>query len=775
VNSRFLSLLALVLLAATARAAPAGGALAGDRPRVLVSTDVGGTDPDDFQSLVHLLLYADVLDIEGLVSSPWGPGRRGHILQVIDLYAADYPRLKTHSDRYPSPDELRRVTRQGAFDAALGRGVGRSTDGSDWIVRCAKRDDPRPLWVLVWGTLDDLAQALHDDPSIAPRLRVYAIAGPNKKWGLAAYDYIVENHPDLWMIESNDTYRGWFTGGDQEGDLGNETFVSRQARGAGALGEFFASLLGGRMKMGDTPSVAYLLRGTPEDPTRPSWGGRYVRAWPLERLVVRGRPARASDVVEQFGILELVPAPLVARPERLAAALVVDEQEFPASIDDASGTVRFRFMPKDVKRWTYRIKSNAPALDGQAGEFTSVKPSPSRTDESNSRLSHWWTDDPSPEWAEGPHPGARTVSQWRADFLGHFARRLDRCRAPTSAPSPPSGGKDPAPRLMVTENRRYLQYADGKPFLYLADTAWELFHRLNREEAAQYLANRAHKGFTVIQAVVLAQLGGLTVPNPYGDVPLIDGDPARPNEAYFRHVDFVVSKAEGLGLFVGMLPTWGSYRASGNSVFTPAGARQYGRFLGRRYKDRSIVWVLGGDRSIANPEERAIIDAIAAGLGEGDGGAHLKTFHPIGPGFSSLPLHRAPWLDFDMFQSSHAARDHDKGPYVEHDYALTPAKPSLDGEPRYEGIPVGFYNRGASGIERFDNYDTRQAAWWSLLAGACGHTYGSNNVWQTFRPGVAGPDAAARRDLFGGPGGNIGANVPWPEAGFPVPGGRPAR
>jgi hypothetical protein len=321
-----------------------------------------------------------------------------------------------------------------------------------------------------------------------------------------------------------------------------------------------------------------------------------------------------------------------------------------------------------------------------------------------------------------------------------------------------------ASRLRVTPNRRYLQYDDGRPFLYLGDTAWELFHRLNREEATHYLTNRSEKGFTVIQAVVLAQLGGLTVPNPYGDLPLTDGDPARPNEAYFQHVDFIVKKAEELGMFVGILPTWGSYWASGRPVFNPANARPYGRFLGQRYRNRAVVWILGGDRSVTNEDERATIEAMAEGLNEGDGGAHLKTFHPIGPGFSSIELHRAPWLDFNMFQSSHAARDHDNGLYVEHDYALPPAKPTLDGEPRYEGIPIGFYNRGAGGIERFDDDDVRQAAWWSLLAGACGHTYGNNNVWQMFRPGVAGPGDGGRRDLFGGPGSIIGANVPWSEA-----------
>lgn len=422
-------------LAQTAGATPKAGALAGERPRVVVSTDIGGTDPDDFQSLVHLLLYADVLDIEGLVSSPWGPGRREHILEVIDRYEIDYASLRSHSDRYPAPEALRALAKQGATDSAIGPGIGRPTEGSDWLVRCARRDDPRPLFVLVWGGIEDLAQALHDDPSIAAKLRVYFIAGPNKKWSIAAYEYLVAHHPDLWIIESNATYRGWFTGGDQEGELGNEAFVARHAEGAGALGRFFAGLLGGRIKMGDTPSVAYLLRGTPEDPTRPSWGGRYVRAWSRPRLVVEGREARASDEIEQFGVLELIVPPLGR--SGVPAALVVDGQEFPASIDEATGAARFRFMPKDVKRWSYQIASTAAGLDGRRGEFTSVRPPSRRAGEPDPLLLRWFTDDPSPEWAEGSHLGAKTVSRWRAQFLGDFARRLERCRAPRP-PYPPA-------------------------------------------------------------------------------------------------------------------------------------------------------------------------------------------------------------------------------------------------------------------------------------------------------------------------------------------------
>lgn len=304
--------------------------------------------------------------------------------------------------------------------------------------------------------------------------------------------------------------------------------------------------------------------------------------------------------------------------------------------------------------------------------------------------------------------------------------------------------------LRVAPNGRTLQSADGWPFFYLGDTAWELFHRLNRDEANRYLEDRARKGFNVIQAVALAEIDGLTVPNAYGDLPLIDRDPARPNEAYFQHVDFIVARAQALGLHLGFLPTWGKYwKTSDQNIFTPENARAYGRFLGERYRDRPIIWILGGDQNVVTREERATIEAMAAGLREGDGGRHLITFHPRGPGQSSRQVHDAPWLDFHMSQSSHAARDHDTGLYAERDLALTPRRPTLDGEPRYEGIPVGFYLRDHDRLDRFDDDDVRQAAWWSVMAGACGHTYGNNNIWQMWQPGRTPA---------------IQANIPWFEA-----------
>ena len=163
------------------------------------------------------------------------------------------------------------------------------------------------------------------------------------------------------------------------------------------------------------------------------------------------------------------------------------------------------------------------------------------------------------------------------------------------------------------------------------------------------------------------------------------------------------------------------------------------------------------------------MDALAKGLREGDGGNHLITFHPVGPGDSSEMLNDAQWLDFNMYQSSHAARDHDNGLYAERDLRLKPERPTLDGENRYEEIPVGFYLAGMSGLQRFDDFDVRQAAYWSLLAGACGHTYGDNNVWQMYVPppdaNLAGGIAGIRENPWlGRKGGIIGANVPWYEA-----------
>ncbi len=277
----------VVVLAAVGRVWGLGdGAIGGQRYRVLISSDLGGDDEDDIQSMVHYLMYSDLFDTEGLISSPPGKGRAGDILKVIDVYERDFPRLKGVNKRYPSPESLRGMVKQGAVDPAPERGYSEPTEGSKWIVECAKRDDKRPLYVLVWGSITDVAQAMHDAPEIKGKIRVYFIASWNQRSDPKSYEYIDREHGDAWLIHCDTTFRGWYMGGKQEGDLGNREFVNKYMKGHGALGDYFVPLKGGSIKMGDTPSVAFLLRGTPEDPTKESWGGRFVKATGRERWYV---------------------------------------------------------------------------------------------------------------------------------------------------------------------------------------------------------------------------------------------------------------------------------------------------------------------------------------------------------------------------------------------------------------------------------------------------------------------------------------------------------
>ncbi len=287
------------------------------------------------------------------------------------------------------------------------------------------------------------------------------------------------------------------------------------------------------------------------------------------------------------------------------------------------------------------------------------------------------------------------------------------------------------PRLQVSENRRFLVTDDGTPFFWLADTAWELLHRLDREQAERYLRNRAERRFTVIQTVALAELDGLGTPNAYGHTPLVDNDPARPDERYFAHVDWVVAKANSLGLRVALLPTWGDKWnrkwGLGPEIFTPANAEAYGRWLGQRYRDAGIVWVVGGDRPIESDAHRAIVEAMARGLRAGDGGRHLITYHPNGGHGSSEWFHDAEWLDFNMRQNGHGVEFTGRYDKTAEDYARTPTRPVIDAEPAYEDHPVAF---DAKQSGHTIASDVRRPLYWNLFTGAFGHTYGHHSVWQ---------------------------------------------
>ena len=326
--------------------------------------------------------------------------------------------------------------------------------------------------------------------------------------------------------------------------------------------------------------------------------------------------------------------------------------------------------------------------------------------------------------------------------LAHLVCVALLCGAITDAGLAAQGGAAPQ-RLKVSENKRFLVTAEGRPFFWLGDTAWELFHRLNREEAVRYLRNRAERRFTVVQAVALAELNGLNDPNPYGHRPLLNNDPATPDvkdgpdNDYWDHVDFIVKEAGALGIYIGFLPTWGDKwsikRGAGPEVFTAQNAGGYGAWLGARYKDTpNIIWILGGDRAIETDTHKEIIRVMARGLRAGDGGTHLMTLHPSGGQSSSAAFHDDDWLDFNMRQNGHVAEFTGRYDQTRTDYERTPVKPVLDGVPIYEDHPVSF---DAARLGHSISSDVRRPLYWNLFGGAFGHTYGHHSVWQMAAPG----------------------------------------
>ena len=287
----------------------------------------------------------------------------------------------------------------------------------------------------------------------------------------------------------------------------------------------------------------------------------------------------------------------------------------------------------------------------------------------------------------------------------------------------------------MTSDGHYLVHEDGTPFFFMADTAWQLFTRVNKENTEMYLENRRQKGYTVIQAVAMASFEGTYEENQYGQGAMINEEVSQPNEEYYKHVDWVIKKAEEKGMFVALLPVWAKHDITADSgKFNPNYQNQgieeakkkafdFGLYLGKRYKDyRNIIWVLGGDTNPPGFEE--IYRSMAKGLDQGDNGRHLMTYHPQ---YMNNYFYNEAWLDFNMAQTNHVFDSPNYKDMLEN-YQLKPTKPTIDGEPRYEDIPHD-YNPSN---ERMTDFDVRQAQYWALFSGAFGIVYGNNNVWQMY-------------------------------------------
>ncbi|GHT70715.1 hypothetical protein AGMMS50239_39380 [Bacteroidia bacterium] len=302
-------------------------------------------------------------------------------------------------------------------------------------------------------------------------------------------------------------------------------------------------------------------------------------------------------------------------------------------------------------------------------------------------------------------------------------------------------------KLQVSENHRFLQHENGKPFFWLGETAWLLPSRLNRDEAGYFIGETAKNGYNVIQISVLHSIPAT---NAYGHFALPNGfDFKNIDKAgeynYWKHIDYMVESAQNRGIYIGIVCVWGGNVKAGK--MSNDEAKKYGEFLANRYKKYpNIIWIIGGD--VRGDSNADVWRTLAKTIKANDSG-HLMTYHPLGRTMSATWFNNDDWLDFNMFQSGHRRygqrngdgaypieenTEEDSWRFVERSLAVAPVKPVLDGEPSYEDIPQGLHNTA----ERYwQAEDVRRYAYWSVFAGSFGHTYGHNSTMQMYRPGVS--------------------------------------
>ena len=283
--------------------------------------------------------------------------------------------------------------------------------------------------------------------------------------------------------------------------------------------------------------------------------------------------------------------------------------------------------------------------------------------------------------------------------------------------------------LRVSDNGRFLvSKADGRPFYFLGDTAWELLYKLTREQLIQYLDDRHDKEFTVIQTTLVSIFKG-TGPNAQGDRPFANGKPLvtpgnNPDNAeeydFWDHVEFVATECAKRGMYLSLSTTWSNAVGAINNP-TPF---EYGKFLGDRFKHvPNIIWIMVGD---AGGHGDAKWGEVAKGIAIGTSGTEdyskvLLSFHPIGPGKTD-DIHNREWMSFNLVQTGHDPNKVNvRVNFIPDMYKLTPPKPVMDYEPSYERM-----------WGKCTDSDLRKAVWWAVMAGAFGHTYGHPCIFQFY-------------------------------------------
>ncbi|MFW6277534.1 MAG: DUF1593 domain-containing protein [Prolixibacteraceae bacterium] len=284
------------------------------KPRLIVLTDIG-QDPDDEQSMVRLLHYANEFRIEGLIATADNNSaheaaviRDDIIHKMIDDYAKCVDNFRIHADDFPSPHYLYNVVKKGnnkggtevPVEDFIGEGF--DTEGSEWIIEVVDRENPEPVCITVWGGAADLAQALWkvkntrskaEIAGFVEKLRVYYIAKQD-----ASNQWIIENFPELWTILSLDesgntwisSFRGMFWGGDMSNTTKEWIHENIHAHTELANNYPDKTYTGGEsknphmaLKEGDTPSFLYFLPNglnVIEHPEWGGWGGRFKEIKP---------------------------------------------------------------------------------------------------------------------------------------------------------------------------------------------------------------------------------------------------------------------------------------------------------------------------------------------------------------------------------------------------------------------------------------------------------------------------------------------------------------
>ena len=303
--------------------------------------------------------------------------------------------------------------------------------------------------------------------------------------------------------------------------------------------------------------------------------------------------------------------------------------------------------------------------------------------------------------------------------------------------------------LRVSDNNRFLQYTDGRPFFWLGDTGWLLPERLDQGEADGYLNRCAQNGYNVVQ---VQTINGVPALNIYGqrsnnidrpwDFSEFQGTSSS-TYSYWDHMDYIIQTAAKYNIYIAMDCIWGGLVKSG--LIDVEGAKAYGTFLAKRYKNvPNIVWMIGGD--IQGDVKPEVWTALAETIKSIDH-RHLMTYHPRGRYTSAHWWSGADWIDFHMYQSGHRKygqrmgdvdypipdnTEEDCWMYVDSTWTYKPIKPVLDGEPSYEDIPKGLHDPNE---ERWQAWDVRRYAYWDVFGGAFGHTYGHNSIMQMLKPG----------------------------------------